>query len=249
MLQVFICEDNPAHKEQIEKCVIKSILIHELDMEIGLSTDNPETMIEYVKTKRPSGLYILDIHLNHKIDGLELASIIREYDPRGFVVFITTHDEALILTFQYKAEAMDFILKDEFYDLSDKIADCIINAHKKYISVATKMQRNFAFSVFDKVITVDCSKIYFFETSRQAPRKVLVHTREGMFEFYGKLNDIMKKLDEGFYRCHKSCIINTRQELRLDVKEKRVYFRQGISCAVSSRKMKLLIEILKNRDL
>jgi len=247
MLHIFICEDNITHKNQIEKCIENYIMINDFDHKIALSTDNPDKVIDYLKQNRVTGLYFLDVDLNHELDGIKLAGKIREFDPRGFIVFITTHDEALPLTFQYKVEAMDFILKEEFYDLQNKIHECIFNAHKRYSAKLSELQRTFSFTVFDKLMTIECSKIYFFETVPGKAHKVHIYTTDGVFEFYGLLSQVIKELDSNFYRCHKSYIINLQQELELNPKERLVRFKNGSSCGVSSRKLSGLRDALNSK--
>ena len=56
--------------------------------------------------------------------GLTLAQEIRKYDPRGFIIFVTTHSEMSYMTFIYKLEALDFILKDEPKELPKIILHC-----------------------------------------------------------------------------------------------------------------------------
>lgn len=51
------------------------------------------------------------------MNGFELAQEIRKFDPRGFIIFITTHAELSYMTFTYKVEALDYIIKDDI-DLS-----------------------------------------------------------------------------------------------------------------------------------
>ena len=245
MLNIVICEDNLPHKKQVEKCVENCIIIHNLDMKIALSTDNPNKVVEYLKKEQRSGLYFLDVDLNHQINGINLASIIRDYDPRGFIVFITSHAEALPLTFHYKVEAMDFILKDEFFDFQKKIYDCILNAQKKYTQKVTELQKNFSITVYDKILTVEYSKIIYFETSVNNIHKIFLHSSDGVYEFYGALYKVESMLDEDFFRCHNSYIINIKQVLSLNMKTREVYFREGGSCPVSSRKLKALAKILQ----
>ena len=46
------------------------------------------------------------------MNGVALAQRIRQIQPCCFIVFITSHSEMSLRTFQYKAEALDFIVKD-----------------------------------------------------------------------------------------------------------------------------------------
>ena len=99
MLNVFICEDNTIERNKFEKIIKDIIMIENLDMDVSLSTGNPEDILSYLDNNSVSGLYFLDIDLKNKNNGLKLAEKIREYDPRGFIVFVTTHAEMSYLTF------------------------------------------------------------------------------------------------------------------------------------------------------
>lgn len=107
MLSIFVCEDNNEQREKFTKIIQNLILIENFDMELKLSTSKPDDILDYLAENDVSGLYFLDIDLKSSINGIELASMIRQYDPRGFIVFITTHSEMSYLTFIYKVEAMD----------------------------------------------------------------------------------------------------------------------------------------------
>ncbi len=39
-------------------------------------------------------------------------------------------------------------------------------------------------------------------------RKVVIHTPEGAFDFYGSLSDVMGQLDPRFIKCHRSYALN-----------------------------------------
>lgn len=86
-------------------------------MKLQISTDNPDELIKQLKKSENTGLYFLDIDLKSNKNRIMLAKEIQEYNPRGFIVFITSHSEMSFITFQY-LEALDFILKDEPYSTS-----------------------------------------------------------------------------------------------------------------------------------
>ena len=48
MLKIFICEDNPNHKEKFEKMINNIIMIEDYDMQIELSTDDPHNIINNI---------------------------------------------------------------------------------------------------------------------------------------------------------------------------------------------------------
>ena len=240
MLNVFICEDNNVERKRIKKIVEDVIIIEELDMKVVLASSKPQEIINYLNNNKGTGLYFLDVDLKSKTNGIKLAEKIREYDPRGFIVFITTHAEMSYLTFIYKVEAMDYIIKDNFKNIRDSIHKCILNANKKYLSKTTELQKNFTLKVQDKVISMEYDKILFFETSPTI-HKIILHGTDRIIEFYSKMKDIQDKLDSRFCRCHRSYLINKDNIKEINRSERVVYMINGESCLVSTRLIKNLI--------
>lgn len=111
MIDVYICEDNLKQLKLITKFISDSIMIEALDMQIICSTPDPHIILKELLTAENTGLFFLDIDLKSDINGLELAQRIRKIQPRCFIIFITSHSEMSFLTFQYKLEALDFIIK------------------------------------------------------------------------------------------------------------------------------------------
>lgn len=147
MLKVFICEDNKEERERFSKIISDIILIENYDIELELVSSNPNELINHIAKNDFSGLYFLDIDLKSEINGIELAAKIRKYDSRGFIVFITTHAEMSYLTFIYKVEAMDYIIKDDYNRIRERIGQCIEDANTKYSAKTTELQKNFYYQV------------------------------------------------------------------------------------------------------
>lgn len=241
MLSIIVCEDNKEQRKRITKFIEDSIMIENLDMKIDLSTESPDEIIDYLKKNKISGLYFLDVDLNSDINGIKLAEMIREYDPRGFIVFVTTHAEMSYLTFIYKVEAMDYIIKDNPENIRERIHQCILNAHKKYSLKATELQKNFTIKVDDKIINIEYNKILFFETSNII-HKILLHAVDRQIEFYAKMKDIESKLDDRFYRCHRSFLVNKDNIKEIDKNARVVHMINGQQCFVATRLLKGLLK-------
>ena len=111
MIDIYICEDNQKQLNLFKKYISNTILIEEMDMKIALATSDPHALLEKILTAENTGLFFLDIDLKSDMDGLALAQRIRQIQPRCFIIFITSHSEMSFLTFQYKVEALDFIIK------------------------------------------------------------------------------------------------------------------------------------------
>ncbi len=240
MLKIFICEDNKVQREKFESIIKNIMIIENYDMDLQLSTDDPFKIIEYLKFNNTSGLYILDIDLHSDINGIQLAEKIREYDPRGFIVFVTTHAEMSYLTFLYKVEAMDFIIKDNYNNIQQRIDECIKNAHNKYKGKLSDLHQVFSIKVDDKIINVNLDEIIFFETSSTI-HKVIMHCENRQVEFYSKMKEVEHMLSDKFCRCHNSFIVNKDKIKEIDKKNRIAYMTNGEECLISTRGIKSLI--------
>lgn len=237
MLKIYVCEDIEVQRNKIKQVIENIILMEDLDMELGCVSENPHEIIEKVKETEYVGIYFLDIDLGADMTGLTLAQEIRKYDPRGFIIFITTHSEMSYMTFIYKLEALDFILKDNVEDLEKRIYECLLKANQRYAAVTNKVQTNFSVKVNEKVFTVDYDDILFFETSPNV-HKIILHCKNRQMEFLGKMKEIEKEVDKRFYRCHRSFLVNKDNIKEIDFQNRVIYMVNGDECLISSRMVK-----------
>ncbi|MGG5342742.1 LytR/AlgR family response regulator transcription factor [Enterococcus sp. AZ192] len=239
VISVIICEDDWRQRQTIEMYVKNYIMMESLDMELAFSTGNPLEVIEFVKSNpKIIGLYFLDVDLQHEMSGLTLAAEIRKYDDLGKIVFVTTHGELSYLTFTYKVEAMDYIIKDNKDDLQRKICENIQLAHERVTNERGNQKRLFKLKDGDTIRSVDMGEIIFFESS-SASHKIVLHLENGEIEFYGSLKDIEEQCTD-FYRCHKSYLINRNHINKVIKSERIVKMSNGEECLVSVRAMKNL---------
>ena len=237
MLDIFVCEDNAAQRQTIVQTIQNTILIEELDMQLVLNTGDPYVLLEKIKNSQNTGIYFLDIDLNSSMNGMKLAQQIRLFDPRGFIIFITAHSELSYMTFQYRVEAMDFVLKDNPAEAKVKIRECLLNAMERYTLQTNKIHKVYTIQVGGRKISVDYSDIFFFETSGNI-HKVILHAKDRQIEFTGTMKDLTSTLDGNFVRCHRSFLVNKNNIKEVDAKNRIIYFPNGETCLMSTRMMK-----------
>lgn len=240
MLNIYICEDNPNQLKRFTEYVEKCILIEDYDLCLKCATNDPYKILDIIPQTNGVGLYFLDIDLHAQINGLSLAQKIRKLDSRGFIVFVTSHSEMAYMTFTYKVEAMDFIIKDPSSNIQQKMHQCIIDAYLRYSSPYNQEQKTFTFSNFGKEYCIPFHEIIYFETSDNI-HKVLLHTENRLIEFQGKLKEIEDVLDERFYRCHRSFIINRQKIKEINLKEHIIIMSNDAVCYASGKLIKSLL--------
>ena len=237
MLNIFVCEDNAAQRRTIVQIIQNTVLMEELDMQLVLNAGDPYVLLEKVKTSQNTGIYFLDIDLHSDMNGMKLAQQIRLFDPRGFIIFITAHSELSFMTFQYRVEAMDFVLKDNPAEAKVKIRECLLNAMERYTLQTNKTHKVYTAQVGGRKISVDYDDIFFFETSGNI-HKVIIHAKDRQIEFSGTIKELEGILDDSFIRCHRSFLVNRNNIKEADAKNRIIYFTNGEACLMSTRMMK-----------
>lgn len=234
MLPVFICEDNIVQLSHFEKIIKNYLLMEELDMKLVCASPDPNEILKSRQNYQSSGLYFLDIELNADMDGFCLAEEIRKKDPRGFIVFITTHSELSYVAFERHVEAMDFILKDHPDQLAFRIIECIRKAIDRYSSVENNIHKTLSIKTGSHYIYVPVNEIYCIKSSENK-HKLLALSNSAVYEFYDTLQNVLKKLDSDFFLCHKSCIVNLHYVSEINRETNSIMLKNGQVCPLSAR--------------
>lgn len=232
MLKVYICEDNDMQRERMSTFVDDILGEEDLDMEKAVVTGNPYEIIDAISIASEAGVFFLDVDLQTDINGLELAKRIRELQPRCFIVFVTTHSEMAFMTFSYRVEAMDFIIKDNIEELKSRVHQCMIQASER--SKISAQKKYYSIKIGDNIRVIPYDGIVYFEAATDS-RKIILHTQDAIYEFSGKLKDIEENVDETFYRCHRAFIINRNYIKDVDKEKRIVYLTNGDNCPMSVR--------------
>ena len=244
MLKIFICDDQEIHRNRIAGIVKNYVMMMDYDVEFQLATENPYDILSYLSKNKTEGIYFLDIDLNSDINGVELGKQIRQYDPTAKIIFVTTYTDFVYLTFLYKVEALDYIIKDNEEQLQQKIISCIDIAIERYMNTAlsTREQIWLKSGAVDVKLYVD--EILFFSSS-PTPHKLIVHLDNRMIEYAGKIKEI-EKLSDSLCRCHQSFVVNLANISEINKKERKVIMTNGEECLVSTRYLKKLVTRFEN---
>ncbi|WP_458458744.1 LytR/AlgR family response regulator transcription factor [Pseudobutyrivibrio sp.] len=234
MLKIYICEDELNQRDALVRSIEKAIAEERLRFAVACATDNPYKILDLVRKDEEECIFFLDIDLGQDMNGIELSSEIRKIKPRCFIIFVTTHSEMSYLTFSYKVEAMDFIIKDNFRDMDSRVKNCLINCDCLSNQNLEEDEKAFSVKLGDKIKMVPFDDIMYFEVS-DASRKILLHGENCKIEFAGNMKDIENKLDNSFYRCHRSFIINKDKIKKVDLDKSQVVMKNGEICPVSIR--------------
>lgn len=241
MINIFICEDDLNQRNQMEKYINNYILIEELNMNIALSTANPHDLLTHITTSSSkNNLYFLDVDLNCDIDGITLATKIRQLDDLARIVFVTTHDELVPSIFKHKIEALDYIVKGE--ELKQNVLDCLQTVHQRYSNLEHRDQPLYKVKANGTTHLVPLQDIMFFTTT-ETQKKIILCLENSELLFRGKLKDIALS-NPLFVRAHHSIVVHIANIQSIDRTNMVLTLKNGQTCVTSIRGLRLLDQAL-----
>ena len=137
------------------------------------------------------------------MDGVALAKCIRKENELVQIVFITGFPD--FMAEGYEVSALHYLMKpvakEKLFAVLDKAAQNL-NKNEKQLCISFDRQTEL----------VPLSKITFIEAQKQY---VVVHTETQEYRMKASLVDTEKELDEYFFKCQRSFIVNLRHVLRI----------------------------------
>lgn len=243
MLPIYICDDIKEELNLIKGYVIDAISSENLmdELKIEYVSTNPDDIINHLKDNVRPSLYFLDFNLGpDAMTGLDLGVEIRDLDCRGYIVMITTYDYVAPLTFEYKVEALDFIVKDDILGTPKRIKECILKAYERFlkdeIQKADKQIKESEEEHKNEMVVIEA----------MPKHKIKVIQNDGnTLELNRSLKDIKKLLGDSFFRCHKSYIINMEYLKEIDAENRVAIMKDNTRVPISHR---LMLELIKYKN-
>ncbi|MCM1388630.1 MAG: LytTR family DNA-binding domain-containing protein [Bacillus sp. (in: Bacteria)] len=209
MLSAAVCDD------EITQCAHIAGIIGKIMDEMGISYTVRQfnSGQELLQAAEHFDIIFLDIMM-YGPDGMQTARLLREQKRyRGIVVFISSSREYALEA--YDVEAFHYLLKPVDEKKLAKILQKAVmqtqDSSREFMLISKERQT--------KKLFLDT--IYYLEIRG---RKTDIHTTDAVVTYYEQIGVLEKALQgKGFFRCHKSYIINlqyvtsyTRQEVILD---------------------------------
>ena len=242
MLDIFICMSDEEERNSFIKIIETNLFIENINMKIIKVTGNPDEILELVKERKKPAIYFLNVFFESDINGIQFGAKLREYDKLGVIVYITQHIELLYLSYIYKVEALDYIIKDDIKKIEERIKSCLERANKKLSADNIEMKK-IKIKQGDSIFSISIDDIYYFETSEKA-HKIVLHKKEEVVEFIGNLKSLESSVNDNFFRCHKSYLINKSKIKEINTKDKTVLMENDKVCLVSKKVLNQLIEAI-----
>ncbi len=195
MFSIAVCDD-----EVIECCnMAKRIKEIMAEMKIPCIIRQFRSGGELLRALESFDIVFLDI-IMQDLDGMKTAQIFREKAPDKILIFVSSSREYVFEA--YDVEAFQYLVKP----VGDRKLKSVLqravlktkSRSQEFIIVSRERQK--------KKLFLD--DIYYFEIKG---RMVYAHVAEGIFTYYEQIGELEDKLqDYGFFRCHKSYLINLK---------------------------------------
>ena len=243
-MQIVICEDCEVHRTHLESIVKKHREIESGNMVLALVSSSPNEVLAFAERVSLSGrLYLLDIDLQHELDGITLATQIKKIDTSAKIIFVTAHSELAYLTFANKVDTLDYIVKDSPQNVEKNVLECLDKAFKHFNEDNHHNRKVYRVKASGEVWNVAYDDILFFETHTSIRHKIILHMKNSQIEFRGHIGEIAE-LDEEFFRIHKSYVVNIKHIKRVDKAMRVAEMVNGQTVPITIRKVGDLINAL-----
>ncbi len=145
----------------------------------------------------PVDLLFLDIRMKG-MDGMETARTLRNNGFKGILIFITILHEMVFQSFE--VQAYDYLVKpleqSAFENTMERLMSSLQNPGETHLLIQKGGES--CLLSFDEIVF--CEVI---------DRKVYLHLRSfQVLDYYDRLEKLETKLDDRFFRCHRSYLVN-----------------------------------------
>ena len=164
----------------------------------------------------------MDVELQG-MDGFEALQRYKTIFPDSLAVIVTAHEE--LCQKGYKVRAFRYLYKRNFEQESLEMLQSAMLVLHKYEKIRFRI-------VGQPELKISCKDVIFFETYG---RNVQIHTTKGCYVSSEKITNLEERMEkEGFYRAHKSYLVNFEWVQHMGVKE--IVLRNGEKIPISAKK-------------
>ena len=229
MLSIAVCDD-----EVIECCnMAKRIKEIMEEMKMPCIIRQFQSGGELLQTLESFDVVFLDI-IMRELDGMKTAQIFRERASDKILIFVSSSREYVFEA--YDVEAFQYLLKP----VDDRKLKSVLQ--KAVLKTESRLQEFIIVSRERQKKKLFLDDIYYFEIKG---RMVDAHGPEGIFTYYEQMGKLENKLqDKGFFRCHKSYLVNLKYVDRYNRQE--VILENGEKIVIAKRRNEQFFrEVLK----
>ena len=227
MLQIAICDDEPAFCRQVAEYSERLSESLEIPVSISIYTSPMELLS---RDSLPDVLF-LDIQMG-EYNGIEIAREIRKRSSDLVLIFMTNYIQYAIEG--YTVQAYRYLLKPITYtQFCDEVRDVFALRRKREPVPIHTASGDYFLAVED---------IRYIETAYG--KKLLIHSNQGILETNGTLSPWESVLGNNFFRVHNSFLVNMKDIRKLETNS--IFLSTGECIPLSRHRRNALQSALMN---
>lgn len=194
-MKLVICDDNPADVEYV--CGLLETWKKQAGVAMApVIYSSAEALLFAWEENRDMDILLLDIEMG-KMSGVQLARQLRQLGARTQIIFITGYMD--YIAEGYDVEALNYLLKPV---TQERLSE-VLNRAVERLKIREHMLQ---LLLSDGVVQLPLYEIRYLEVMRNY---TTIHATED-YSVKRSLIDLEGDLDDGFYRIHRSYIVNLR---------------------------------------
>lgn len=191
MIEIAVCDDEAVIREQLRQFIGKRVP----DCRIEVCAGGEELL----SAEKSFDLVFLDIQMDG-INGMEAAKALRARNEDMVLIFITGLKEYVFDAFE--VSAFHYLLKP----LSEKkLEEVLKRALGEVEKRKVQERKQLLIQTRSRSVNLDLSSILYLESRG---KKVEIHIPGEIVEAYASISKLETQLGSGFYRCHRSYLVN-----------------------------------------
>lgn len=201
MIRIIVIEDDIKAQDSIKRIIGEMDIFKAEEIKVDYFTKYTQGLKDIIKDTSEHKVYLIDIQLETKISGIDIAKYIRDIDWESELIFITNHDKMFETVYRSIYEVFDFI--EKFHNFESKLKKDFKKIFQKNFDNKMFKYRNNNFSVqiYYRSIT------YIYRDTQT--RKIVINTDTNNYSIIMPLTDSFNFLDSRFIMVHRACIVNT----------------------------------------
>ena len=200
MIKFIIVDDDEKWIEIYEKLINELLFDSNKDYVIHKFKKYNNELKKIIDDNSEPKIYIMDLELDSKFGGMDILREIRNDDWDSEILVITNHDRMFETVHKEIYKTFDFI--EKFDDLEKRLKKDIkkIVDKKNDFGKFIYVNRKLSLQIYYKDI------LYIYRDT--VDRKLVIKTSNNEFTVNISMNEMLRRLDNRFKRCHRSCIYN-----------------------------------------
>lgn len=194
MIKIAVCDDEQFMLDQLSSLISENMLERQVS---SYSIQQFKDGTSLLNDNSSFDLIFLDIQMNQP-NGMETAKRLRQIGNQSLLIFVTILKELVFDAFE--VQAYDYLIKpldtSRFKRMMDRAFAYLKQKEEKTIII----QKRNAYEI------IRLSEIVYGEVWG---RKIYLHQKDGKItDYYEKLENLEKHVDQRFFRCHRSYLVN-----------------------------------------